>query len=268
VIVAVANLKGGVGKTTSSIFLAHALTAATGERCAVIDADPQASAAGWARAAADSGRPLSVPVLAQPTTRLARMTASAPNVVIDTPPAYTDVVEAAIAVSDLVLVPTSPSALDLSLLEVTVDAARRLGRPVAVLLNRTRRTRSVGSAEESLRAAGLRILKTHVPLREAVALAYGRPVHDMHGYDLVSSELLDALPDYPYSVAAVRQRVKRQADRPQPAPSAQVISLGGHHRSRPVPARLAPLGLGDDELIQRLKTSMARLAATAGGNAP
>jgi hypothetical protein len=66
-------------------------------------------------------------------------------------------------------------------------------------------------------------------------MAFGQPVRSLHGYDLVAAELLGALPDQPYSVEAVRQRV----------------------------APVASLGPNDDELIARLKTSMARLAAHA-----
>lgn len=255
-IVTVANLKGGVGKTTSSVYLAHALAQSTGERCAVIDADPQASAAQWAKAAADAGRPLAVPVLAQPTTRLAKMVHGAPNLVIDTPPAYSDALDAAIRVADFVVVPTSSSAMDLSAIRTTVNAARRIGKPSAVLLTRTRRTRSVAGAVDTLRAEGIRVLETHIPLREALAMAFGQRVRQLHGYELATAELLGALPVRPYTVAAVRQRtvaVPAIRRRPLPPP---VISLD-EHRNQPA---TGPTGFDDDELVQRLKRSMARLA--------
>jgi chromosome partitioning protein len=235
VIVTVANQKGGVGKTTTSVFLASALAAAMNAACSLIDADPQASATEWAQRAAAAGTPLSVPVLAGPTTRLAALLPQVPNVVIDTPPGEFNILVAAIRVADLVLVPTSASALDLSRVAATVEAATENGTPAVVLLTRTRRTRSVAVAEDSLRGAGLHVLRTHVPLREALAMAFGQPVRSLHGYDLVTAELLGALPEQPYSVEAVRQRVS-----------------------------IAPaLGPDEDELIARLKTSMARLTAHA-----
>ena len=46
VIVVVAALKGGVGKTTTSVYLA-ALAAASRRPTTLVDADPQASAADW-----------------------------------------------------------------------------------------------------------------------------------------------------------------------------------------------------------------------------
>ena len=260
-IVAVANLKGGVGKTTTSVFVAHALAEATGARCELIDADPQASAVEWAKRAAAAGHPLSVPVLAEPASRLAVMVPGAPNVVIDTPPADLDIVAAAVGLADLVLVPTSTSALDLSRVQLTVDAATHRGKPAAVLLTRTRRTRSVATSEESLRSAGVRVLRTHIPLREALAMGFGQPVRQLHGYELATAELLGALPDQPYSVEAVRQRAGRNwaSYRKPPSPRPQAAGLG-QHRSPRAPLRLGPIDPGEDEIIQQLKASMARLA--------
>ena len=256
-LVTVANLKGGVGKTTTSVFLAHALAAATGERCAVIDADPQGSAAAWAKAVAGTGRPLAVPVLAQPTTRLERMARSEPYLVIDTPPAYSDALEAAIRVADFVVIPTSASAMDLSAIRATTDAARRVGRPAAVLLTRTRRVRSVGAAEHELRAEGVPLMDAQVPLREALAMAFGRPVRELHGYDLVAAEVLALAAERPRADAARAAAVPTPQRRPRPA--RPVIAIPEQPR---YPSTPAPAGFDDDELVRRLQKSMARLAAS------
>jgi len=169
-----------------------------------------------------------------------------PYLVIDTPPAYSDALEAAIRVADFVVIPTSPSAMDLSAIRTTIDAARRVGRPAAVLLTRTRRVRSVGTAEQELLAEGVPVLGAQVPLREALAMAFGRRIGELHGYDLVAAEVL--------ALAAARARsssVPAVQRRPRP-----VIAI-------PEPPRhLATSEPDDDELVRRLQRSMARLAAS------
>lgn len=238
-VVVVANGKGGVGKTTTAVYLAHALLGATGEACTLIDADPQASAARWARLAAGAGTALQVTVRERPSTRLAALAASTKNVVIDTPPADPEILAAAIGVADLVLLPTSPSALDISVTMQTLDTVIASGTPCAVLLTRTRRTKSVGGAEAELLDAGATVLRTHIPLREALAMAFGRPVRDLHGYDLATAEILGYLPEQPYSVEAVRERANQPASR---------------HR-----VTVGPRAFDDDALVAQLKTSVARL---------
>jgi hypothetical protein len=197
-------------------------------------------------------------VLAQPTPHLTAP--ETPHVVIDTPPAHAEIVDAAISLADIVLVPTSASPLDLSRVQVTLDAAARVGTPAAVLLTRTRRTLSVGAAEEELRGAGHRVLRTHIPLRESLAMAFGQPVRQLHGFELATAELLGGLPEQPYSVEAVRQRVGHAPAayrRPQPRPDRSGVADHLPRRPAPRPARIS---LNDDEMIQRLKASMARLA--------
>ncbi|MFR3222849.1 MAG: ParA family protein, partial [Bifidobacterium bifidum] len=55
--VAFVNLKGGVGKTTSAIGTAEALTR-LGHTVTVRDADPSGAATLWAHKAQSAGRPL------------------------------------------------------------------------------------------------------------------------------------------------------------------------------------------------------------------
>lgn len=185
----VSNVKGGVGKTTTAVYLAHAL-AALGGSVVLVDADPQGSAAEWAAVADEEGTPLRTPVLSLPTKNIAGRLPAATHTVIDTPPGDIAIVTAAIELSDLVLIPTAPSALDVSRVWATLDVTKAVDRPSAVLLSRTRRTKSVGRASEGIAADGARVLRTHIPLREALALAWGRPVGKLYGFDEVAAELL------------------------------------------------------------------------------
>ena len=183
-IVTVANVKGGVGKTTSAVLLAHALGAG------VVDTDPQGSATAWGEAAAGAGTPLAVSITSLPTARLEGRLPSGEHLVIDTPPGDLTITKAAIAVADLVLVPTAPTALDMNRVWATLDLTSEAGKPTTVLLVKVRAgTRAVGASASVLTDEGVRIIETRIPLREALALAWGDPVTDLYGYDLVADEL-------------------------------------------------------------------------------
>jgi chromosome partitioning protein len=103
--VAVASLKGGVGKTTTTVYLAA--VAARGRRAVtVVDADPQGSAAIWLE-----DRPIDgVEVREAPSERLLRKALNHDDdravVIVDTPPATERLLSAALTGADVVVVPT------------------------------------------------------------------------------------------------------------------------------------------------------------------
>src|SRR4051812_34792749 len=102
--IVVTNLKGGVGKTTSTVYLA-AVAAARGHGPVVlVDADRQASAAEWLEERPIEG----VEVLEAPSERtLARaMRADEGTVVVDLPPGDERLVQAAVSPGDAVVIST------------------------------------------------------------------------------------------------------------------------------------------------------------------
>jgi chromosome partitioning protein len=105
-IIIVASLKGGTAKTTLAVNLSAALPAA------LIDADPQASAAGILGDAVHR-IPLKDRRGISAWVQRVRATASAGNVIIDLPPSLGEVTQAAMLIADFCLIPVSPSALDL-----------------------------------------------------------------------------------------------------------------------------------------------------------
>lgn len=177
VIVAVANLKGGVGKTTTSVLLAETLADRYGAAL-LVDSDPQSSAMAWSDAAAETGRPLRSLVVSLPTRDLARRipqlnTAGNP-VVIDTPPGNLTIVEGAAAAADVVLIPFQPTLMDLDRIHSSLEVATGAGRPAALLLSRVRaNTKAAQSAREALESADLPILDAVIPQREVLAAIYG-----------------------------------------------------------------------------------------------
>lgn len=122
-IIVTAALKGGVGKTTTSIYLA-AMAGSNRRAVTLVDADPQASAAEWVEASSDE-RLQRLEVVEAPTERL--LTKALDRVhrdevaVVDTPPGSERLLERALSMASVALVPTRVGGVEMSRASAVVD---------------------------------------------------------------------------------------------------------------------------------------------------
>jgi chromosome partitioning protein len=182
-VLAVANLKGGVGKSTLALNMATTLHHAK-RRTLLVDTDGQGTCRTWAAVASDAEQdgPPVVAVDGRSLRRdLERVSAGFDVVILDTSPRLGAEVRAAMLVADLVLLPVVPGAADVWALRETVavlDEARGL-RPeiqMGVVLNRASRTTLTGvtrSALEELKVPVLGALGDRVAFGEATAKGLG-----------------------------------------------------------------------------------------------
>src|SRR3569623_1572691 len=117
-VITLASRKGGAGKSTLTAQLA-AQAHAAGKRVLVIDADPQASLTLWHSRRTDSGLRLKTPERGLDRALAFAMIEGTDYVFIDTAPTTWVVVQEAIRVATMVLIPARPGFFDLAAVAVT-----------------------------------------------------------------------------------------------------------------------------------------------------
>jgi chromosome partitioning protein len=196
-IITVASFKGGVGKTTTAFHIAAYLNEQA--KTLLIDGDPNRSVLGWA---ARGELPFKVV-----DERSAAMHARQyDHIVIDTEarPEYEDL-KALADGCDLLILPTTPDALALDALKLTVDALKKLGTAkfkILLTVVPPRPEKDGEEAREALAEAGLPVFKAEIRRFSAYkkAALSGLPVHKIKAsnakeawedYKAVGKEIVD-----------------------------------------------------------------------------
>ncbi len=178
-VITIAQQKGGSGKTTVTINLAIALRKG-GKRVAILDTDPQGSLGRWFMTRCER--------LGDAKPGLGFRTASAwgaryearelakdhDYVLIDTPPKMGVDGRPAIEIADLVVVPVSPSPLDLWATEPTLELARGEKKPILVVMNRvSARARITREIRQTLKKLDCKCARTSLGNRVLYAETSG-----------------------------------------------------------------------------------------------
>ena len=198
-VIAVAQQKGGAGKTMLAANLAVAL--ASRKRVCLLDIDPQRSLTLWHKIRTASAKPLTAIGLSDVSgwrlrAELDRLTASHDAVIIDTPPQVDTEAKLAIRAADLVLVPLQPSPPDLWAAQGTVELAQAEKRPVRLVLNRAPAvSRLRTQVEREAAAAGWSLLQSTIGNRAGIAQAFaqGMGVTEANPKSQAAQELLAVL---------------------------------------------------------------------------
>lgn len=190
-IISVVNTKGGVGKTTTAIMLGCAL-GATGRMIEVLDADPQGSASMWARRAKEAGEGLPFAVGPVNVATIPERNAGGDRVIIiDTPPGPSPTTDAAVGVSDLIIIPTDASLLDMDRTWTTLRAAAGTAR-VVLLTKAEPATILYRAAREALEnEPDVVLLNTFIPKRQATKAAAGTNPTDLDSYTALATEVME-----------------------------------------------------------------------------
>lgn len=200
VILAIGGIKGGIGKSTTAIFLAF-VWAAMGLKVLIIDADPKSGTSRkWKRRARENKVELPFDVETHPSEDLEERIVDEgwhhkyDLIIVDTGGDNDRILQAAYRIADSMLLTASPSPADLDTL---ADSARTaVGKhgeardiPVAVLLTAVKSERMARDAKAEMRKAGIPVLSNVVKHRTPYQLAYGLSPENFHDYPAVQYEL-------------------------------------------------------------------------------
>jgi chromosome partitioning protein len=187
-IISLINQKGGVGKTTLSLNIAHAF-ALDNKKVLLVDADTQQSALTWSEKRSSN---LPFHVFALPTKTINREIQSFVKnydfIIIDTSPRVTSVTESCVLASDLAIIPCQPSPYDVWASEESVKLVNKVksvykdNLKATFAINRKIVNTSIGrDVSEALTHMGVSVFKTTISQRVLFAEA---AVNGMTVYDL------------------------------------------------------------------------------------
>lgn len=174
-IISIVNSKGGVGKSTTAVCVATVLSS-KGYKVLLRDADPQASTTEWITLIKQSEK---IPFDFEPTNRslMGIKNDRYDFIINDTPPQNDSIITNAIDISDLIIIATSTSGLDLSRVFAVVDqiTAQKYG----ILLTMVDiRTKLPENARELLEDENIYVFKTEIRERVSIKELYGKLPND------------------------------------------------------------------------------------------
>lgn len=198
-IISVLNPKGGSGKTTISTNLARSLHE-RGFRVLLVDSDPQGSARDWHAANDTNPLPLIALDRANNIKSLTDLAQNYDYVVVDGAAKLEDIIAASIKVSDIILIPVTPSPYDLWAASDLVDFIKARqevtnGLPAAsfIISRAISGTKLGDEIVAALSEQGLNVFPTHITQRQVYpqTASEGQSVFDSKNSDARSE--MDAL---------------------------------------------------------------------------
>lgn len=182
-VLAVAQQKGGVGKSTLAIHLADE-AARDGLSAVIIELDKQGTVSTWGNQRGQNEAP---EVLKQESSTLSQgiralRGLSVELVIIDLPGAHSPAITPAIKAADFVLIPARPNEIDIAASAETLSTAHRLEKPYAYVLTFTEPNGSkTREAREALAEAGHPVAEGDIARRQVFvdAVASGKTAFEI-----------------------------------------------------------------------------------------
>jgi chromosome partitioning protein len=191
-IITITNLKGGTGKTTTAIGLAHAISKKS--KLVFLDMDKQQTGLNWSQSIQNNkwtsfGSPNEIT-----KKELDILTKNNTSVIIDTPPGNLQSIISAIKVADVLVIPVQPTGADISQLEEIINLASQAMMlkkiPVFFLLSRViKNTIAQKEIRKLLLNESLKVLNTEIFQSQDLAMSYGHELLNIEPYRKIAKEI-------------------------------------------------------------------------------
>jgi chromosome partitioning protein len=195
VILTIANIKGGVAKSTMAVCLAT-MAAAEGASVVIVDADDKGTATDWGNARSEDGvePPINVVgVMRQCARTVAALAREYDLVVVDIGAGNKAVIRECAEISNLVLLPCGPMQPEIARTVQTLSLLHDVQVPTYVLLNRVAlhpRAKETQFVRQQFRDAGVRVFDAVLPRRKVwEATGNGLAIHEISGADAAVAEM-------------------------------------------------------------------------------
>jgi len=174
-ILAVAQQKGGAGKTTIAVQLG-VWWATKGKKVALLDVDPQGSMNAWHGLRAEAGidgSPFASDVAGwKLSSEIDRLKRENDLIIVDTPPHAETDARVAVRAAELILVPVQPSPMDWWATKPTLDMAAKEKTKSLLILNRLpARGKLADAIRAKIEEQGLPLAKASLGNRSAFAVS-------------------------------------------------------------------------------------------------
>jgi len=202
-IIGILNQKGGVGKTTLSISMAHNLARrSSSDDVLVVDSDPQQSSLSWSEVR-EGKLPFTVIGFSKKSLHrdLPPIAKNYKHIIIDGPPRVTELARSCIMASDIVIVPCTPSPYDIWASSETVELIKEAAvykeklKGVFVINRKITNTAIGRDVVEALKEMELTVLNSHISQRVifAEAAASGKTVFDIEPEGKAANEIVSLM---------------------------------------------------------------------------
>ena len=175
-VITITNTKGGVGKSTLTFFL-YKYFERLGGKVAIMDTDLQRS---LTQINTQFGKQMEI---------VSSLNGGYDYTFVDTPPYRSEDSDALFRSSAFVLIPVTPSIMDVNSTQTIIQETRRLGVKSACVLNKVKfGTKFTDEIREQLENSGARVFKTEIHER----LAFSR---DIVLYDIADDKAMNEIKD-------------------------------------------------------------------------